>query len=210
MKEKNFEKELPEFYDKILHINAKNVKFGLIFNLISAFVLLLMGALAFLFVLTNEEKAEALKSDFLSRPLFTALCAFFFILAMVMYIVLHELVHGLFYKIMTGEKLTFGMSWSCAFCGVPNIYVYRKTALIASSAPLLIFTLIFLPLSIAFYFISPVIYIYLMILFGLHLGGCSGDFYVILLLLFKFKNPKTLVRDTGPEQFFHAPAQLKD
>lgn len=210
MQNTNFEKDLPINHRQVMHINAKNAKFGLIFNLISLLVFFLMGAIAFTSVLANESKKEELIEDFYSQPLLFSLYAFLFILSMLIYIILHEITHGISYKILTGEKLTFGISWSCAFCGVPNIYVYRKTAIISSAAPLLIFTIILLPLSIAFYFINPMVYILLMLLFGLHLGGCSGDFYVILLMIFKFKDSKTLVRDTGPEQFFYTPYQSKN
>ena len=58
-----------------------------------------------------------------------------FIAAMLLYIVLHELTHGIAYKLTTGRKLTFGFTLSVAYCGVPDIYVYRKAAM---TAPILI------------------------------------------------------------------------
>ena len=119
--------------------------------------------------------------------------------------VLHELIHGAAYKKLTGEKLTFGMSWSCAFCGVPNIFTYKRCALISVLAPFVIFSLIFIPLTVALYFVDTHYYLLSALLLGLHLGGCCGDLYVSLLLLFKFKNKKLLMRDTGPEQFFYLP-----
>ena len=124
---------------------------------------------------------------------------------MIGYIVLHELVHGIAYKIQTGEKLTFGISWSCAFCGVPNIYTYRRTAIVAVVSPFTIFTLLFIPILILLYCFSPLYYLLAAFIFGLHLGGCSGDLYVLYLLAVKFKDKKTLMRDTGPEQFFYIP-----
>ena len=128
-----------------------------------------------------------------------------FIVAMLAYIVLHELVHGIAYKWLTGEKLTFGISWSCAFCGVPNIYVKRRVALIACAAPLLVFSVIMLPLTVLLYFVDPLYYLLSALVFGLHLGGCGGDIYIILLMLFRYRNPETLVRDTGPEQTIYVP-----
>ena len=121
------------------------------------------------------------------------------------YIVLHELVHGIAYKALTGEKLTFGVSWSCAFCGVPHVYTYRKTAVISVISPFAVFTLLFIPIILILYPISPLYYLIAAFLFGMHLGGCSGDLYVFYLLTVKFKSKETLMRDTGPEQFFYVP-----
>jgi hypothetical protein len=128
-----------------------------------------------------------------------------FLVIMFAYIVLHELVHGAAYKKMTGEKLTFGMSWSCAFCGVPHIYVYRNASLFAVLAPFTVFTLIFIPLTVVLYFVNPIFYIFSALLLGFHLGGCSGDLYVTYLLLFKYKDKRTLIRDLGPDQYFYIP-----
>ena len=125
--------------------------------------------------------------------------------AMIGYVVLHELVHGIAYKTLTGEKLTFGLSWSCAFCGVPNIYTYRKTAMISVIAPFAVFTVLLLPLLVLLYFISPLYFLIVAFIFGLHAGGCSGDLYVLYLLAVKFKDKRVLMRDTGPEQFFYVP-----
>ena len=205
MNKNTFEQNLPENYQLKLHIDAKNVKFGLIFNAISIVVFLLFGFIAFAFIRADESQKSFLIDYLTSNPFAFSLIALVFFFAMLIYIVLHELLHGAIYKIMTGEKLTFGLSWSCAFCGVPHIHVYRKTALLSSTAPLVIFSLIFLPLSIILYFVNPAFFIAAMLLFGLHLGGCAGDIYVILLLLFKFRDKKTLVKDTGPEQFFYTP-----
>ena len=44
---------------------------------------------------------------------------------MVLYMVLHELTHGLFYKIFTHEKLKFGMTLTVAYCGIPRIYTKK-------------------------------------------------------------------------------------
>ena len=81
-------------------------------------------------------------------------------------IVCHELTHGLFYKIFTKQKLTYGFSLTYAYCGVPNIYVRKKEAIIACLAPLVIFSIIFLSLII----ILPPNYITLSIitLFSFH------------------------------------------
>ena len=196
MKTQNFEKQLPDGYKTALYINAKSPKFGIIFNLIALAVLVVVMVVAVIPVLNKDVSVTVVDET----PLLLVWVVF--MAAMVAYIVLHELVHGIAYKALTGQKLTFGMSWSCAFCGVPDIYVYRRTALISLVSPLAVFTLILLPLTVWLYSVNLIYYFVSAFLLGLHLGGCSGDIYVLLLLLFRFRDKETLIKDTGSEQFF--------
>lgn len=201
-KEQNFERDLPAGYKQALYINAKDAKFGIIFNLIALAVLAVIMVVAFLSLhLGGKLSADILDLEYLQ--LLIAYAVFFG--TMIGYIVLHELVHGIAYKGLTGEKLTFGMSWSCAFCGVPHIYTYRKTALISVISPFAVFTLLMLPILVILYFVSPLYFLILAFIFGLHVGGCSGDLYVLYLLTVRFKGKNVLMRDTGPEQFFYVP-----
>lgn len=189
---KNFERELPEGYEEVYHIDAANKKTGLILNGVAFAIVLIFIAVAFLTVRSL---------DFSSLEIIFGLSAL--IVSTFLYIVLHELVHGIAYKMLTKEKLTFGITWSAAFCSVPNIFVYRKTAIIALLAPVCVFTVVFVTLSIVFYNISGVFYLLFMFLQGFNLGGASGDLYMLWIFLFKFKDKTTLMRDTGPEQFLY-------
>lgn len=193
----NYVKELPQNYKEILHIDATHKKFGIIFNLIALLVLVAVLAVV---LPTADYTAFAV---LLENPVQLLLFEVGVLLAIVAYIVLHELVHGVAYKALTGQKLTFGLKWSCAFCGVPDIYVYRKAALIALLAPFVVFTAIFIPGTIVFGCMRSVLYVPFGVLLGLHWGGCSGDLYMTGLLLFRYKDKGLLVRDTGPEQFLY-------
>ena len=197
MKEKSFEKELPSGYRQVIYLNAKEFKLGVILNLVAFAVIAVVMVIAFgvFYLLGGAPTAFSL------NPLMTLALSF---AAFFAYIILHELTHGAVYKLMTGEKLTFGMSWSCAFCGVPNIYTYRKTIGRSVAAPLILFSVILIPLTVILYFVHPMLYFVSALLFGYHLGGCSGDIYVLILLA-KYKDKRLLVRDTGPEQFFYLP-----
>lgn len=199
-KNQNFERELPEGYKQALYINAKDKKFGIIFNLIALAIMVIVMVVANLPLYINGE----LSWDIIrvgSRKLMIS--ELILIVALLVYIVLHELVHGIAYKSLTGEKLTFGVSLTCAFCGVPHIFTYRKTALISVISPFALFTLIFLPITVALYFVSPLYYLLSALLLAAHLGGCCGDLYVLYLILLKFRKKQLLMRDTGPEQFFY-------
>lgn len=202
MKKQNYENELPEGYKQVLHIDAKDAKTGIIMNVVSLLILGIVLAVAYIPLKLNN--VDILLNFPAKDSTEFPIAMLLFCIVLFAYIVMHELVHGIAYKCLTGEKLTFGISWSCAFCGVPHIYSYRKTAIISSAAPLVLFSSIFGTITVLLYFVSPIYYLLSAILFGLHLGGCSGDMYIILMLL-RYSNPKVLMRDTGPEQFIYIP-----
>ena len=202
----SFERELPDGYRVLKYINAKKASFGIVFNLIAIIVIsaLITVSMTVLYSCVEMPEFENVATEFLIGYAVG-------IVLMIGYIVLHELTHGAAYKKLTGEKLTFGMSWSCAFCGVPHIYVYRRCAIIAAAAPLILFTLILIPImaaclviaasSVSLFSVAIVLYIAISIVFSMHIGGCVGDIYLLMLLTFKYRDRTVLVRDTGPEQF---------
>ncbi len=200
MVEKNFERVLPKEYREIKHIDAREKRFAIGMNAAALVVLLVCLGIAALPIIVSK--------GFVSSDLSASLWIPYLILvgAMLVYIVLHELVHGVVYKVMTGEKLTFGLTLSCAFCGVPDIYVYRKTALRALVAPLLLFTVVLVPLTVWLYYVDTILYFVSAFVVGLHIGGCSGDIYMTYLLL-RNRDPRILVKDTGPAQSIYAPAE---
>ena len=195
MKNKNFEKELPNGYVQVKHIDATDKKLGVILNLVTSGVIGIFIAAA-MFILGISEKLP-LKWNV---PILLAGA-----LGIVLYIVLHELTHGAAYKLSTKQKLTYGMKWSCAFCGVPHIYVYRKASIFALVAPLTVFALVLTPLTIWLYFVDSFAFVVSAVVLGYHFGGCSGDIYMFGLLLFKYRQKTLLVKDLGPEQFLYLP-----
>ncbi|MGM9969247.1 MAG: DUF3267 domain-containing protein [Anaeroplasma sp.] len=183
-----FYKELPDNYEKFKTIDANKISTGIFLNLIAFIMIFIVTIPFFIFFRFELDNLMSLSVSLL------VLC-----ILMLVYLILHELVHGLFYKIFTKEKLTFGLSFSVAYCGVPNLYVSKMVAIISALAPFVIFSIVFL-LGI---FIIPNDYakLILIILFGIHFGGCFGDLYVSFLLL---KNKgKILMNDTGPKQTFY-------
>ena len=183
--------ELPENYELDKTIDMKKMSTNIFLNVLN--ILFVIISLLILIPLKFKEiKIDNLIE--LSIVMFIALIGF------IIYIVLHELTHGLFYKIFTKQKLTFGVSLTYAYCGVPNIYVRKKETIIACLSPLIIFSIIFLTLI----FILPPNYINLsiIILFSFHFGGCSGDIYLSLILLTKY-DKDTYIKDTGPTQYIY-------
>lgn len=203
---KNYEAELPQGYKEIFHLDAREKKTGLIMNL-AAFVPFVV--MIVILLLTADWKVlRSVWSGKNEDMLWGVLFLFTFALSLVAYMVLHELMHGVAYKALTKQKLTFGLSWSCAFCGVPNVYVYRRTALISLLAPFVVFGVVFLALTVTFAFLNTALYVLFGLLLGLHIGGCAGDLYLSAVLLFKYKNKALLMRDTGPEQWLYQPTEV--
>ena len=189
----NWEKALPAGYREAKVIDAKADRKLVVSMTAASFVVLVVFlGLAVLW------QGRGLLTE--PMPLRLALC---FWVGLIAYIVLHELVHGAAYKLLTGQKLTFGVTLSVAFCGVPEIYVYRRASLIAVLAPFVVFTIVGAALLIVLD--GAWARFFTLLFLGLHLGGCSGDLYNTWLYLTRFKDPRTLTRDTGPVQTFYVP-----
>ena len=189
----NWYKELPEGYRVERIIDAKETKTSIILTLCS----IALTAVAFVPVAVFCDfhyVISSLKERSAAAPYIV------FLFSMVAYIILHELLHGAAYKSLTHQKLTFGFTLTVAFCGVPDIIVSRKTALIALLTPFVTFTVVFIPLLVWLHGVNMLFYTLAGILFAIHVGGCIGDLFMTWLLLFRYKDPATLMNDTGPKQ----------
>ena len=199
MEGKTFERELPGGYKIATVMDASKGRFAVVFTLISLlFLIVAVAAMALPFVFEPEDIDDL---PYLSVSFLLGMVASF------VYIVLHELVHGAAYKRLTGEKLTYGFTFTCAYCGVPKIFTYRRTALIAVLAPFVLFSLILIPALVVAYYVSFGLYLALGVLFAMHFSGCSGDVYVAALLLFKYKDARVLINDTGPKVALLVPCE---
>lgn len=196
MKE-NYKKELPENYESIKEIDAKKVKFQIFMNVFC----LVLAAIVFMigFLIIQSTKGGLTIGIDLAIALFVNIFVFIAI------IIIHELIHGLFYKIFTKEKLTFGLTLSCAYCGVPKIFVYRRPMMVTCMAPCVIISLVLIILMI--FIPNPNVCYVILFIASLHFGGCIGDIYVTILLLFKYRDNNILLNDTGPKQTIYC---LKD
>ena len=194
----NCYRELPEGYREAKVVDAKEKKTSVLLTLSS----IALTVLAFVPVAVFCDFGvvfNALKEKTAVVPYFV------FLFSMVIYVILHELIHGAAYKALTHQKLTFGFTLTVAFCGVPDVYTSRMTALIALLAPFVTFTVIFIPLLVWLHGVNMVFYAFAGILFAIHFGGCIGDLYMTTLLLFRYKDPRTLMNDTGPKQTIYLP-----
>ena len=196
MKEKTkyYYLNVPDGYFAKKIIDAKDKKTVIVLNLI---VFLIAAAIGVLFYFIKPVSFKEILEDNIRTRLIVELILIGLLFA---YIILHELTHGLVYKIFTHEKLKFGVTLSVAFCGVPNAYVKKWPAFLAAIAPLVVYSILFLTI----FFASSNMYIHLLayILFIVHFSGCAGDIWVCGYLLFK-ADKSTIVNDDGAKQVFY-------
>ncbi|MBP5343232.1 DUF3267 domain-containing protein [bacterium] len=197
MKTKYYFSELPENYEEVFSIDATKRKTSILFTVFAGVI---TAVLIFLVLLYIKKPSEIETNDIIVP-------AFLIAPSMIIYIILHELTHGLFYKIFTHEKLKFGFTLTVAYCGVPNLYVKKWPNFITVIAPFVIFNIVFL---IPFFLIDSYFYKLLFgILLSIHNSGCIGDLTVAYLLLFRFRDKDYLINDTGPKQTFYKKVRLE-
>ena len=201
MEHKEYELQVPEGYSLAYHINASDKKTGVLMS-IGAFVIMIVAVVLVFAGVPKPWSIRILASDskyFLYLGVWLVL--------EVAYVILHELTHGAVYKALTHRKLRFGITWNAAFCGVPDIYTYRRVAILSLIAPLTVFTIIFVALALYLRTVSTPWYLVVGILFATHISGCVGDMFMTFKFLTKYKDPRTLMRDTGPEQWIYVPEE---
>jgi len=193
---KTYEKQLPEGYVPCLTIDAASKKDGLKLNIIAA-VLTVIGLATVALTSNVRETVSAL------RPAAIIGCVAAYFGVFFVYLALHELTHGAVYHLRTHEKLVFGFKKTVAYCGVPNIYVYRKTALMSLLAPFVIFGIVFGILSVT---LSGMPALMARILLAAHIGGCGGDLYDTWIFATRLRDNSILMHDGGPKQVFYKKA----
>ncbi|MBQ7277121.1 MAG: DUF3267 domain-containing protein [Bacilli bacterium] len=154
---------------------------GIIITIISLILLIIIKKIEFTFAINIKNALGILLFGFI----------------LIANIFVHELTHGLFYKLFTKQKLKFGFTKFNAYCGAPNIYMKRNPMIIISLAPFIIYSII----SILLIIILPpnLTCFFVIIYFSNHIGGCIGDIYVAIQLIFNV-NKNALVNDTGQKQ----------
>ena len=190
----NYYDELPEGYKEEKTVDINNSKTSIFITVLSLF-LLVITIVPIIIIGGGISNFRAYGFN-----------SFLLLVLVIAYIFVHELLHGAVYKYLTHKKLKFGFNLLYAYCGVPNIYTSRKTALKATSAPFIIISLVVVP--VLFYFSvyqNYILFFTLGLFFSVHVSGCVGDLYIMYLLLFKYKDSRTLMNDTGPKMTIYIP-----
>lgn len=107
-------------------------------------------------------------------------------------IIIHELIHGLFFKLGTPHKVKYQFHGWAASASVPGVYFSKSHYLKVGLAPAVLLNTLLVGLIL----VLPTAWLFpLYVTLAVHFSGCVGDFYVATLLT-KYDS-STLIEDTG-------------
>lgn len=184
--------ELPAGYEKVYEINLKVKKDLLVVTLLSfaiAVIVAVVGLLwhpfdSWLYYIINGENWERI------------VMIVIILAGMPIYLILHELTHGICFKLYSGRKPKYGLSLMYAYAK-SDYYYNKRDYTVIGLAPVVIFFVVFLVLNLVldvrwFY---PVYILQLM-----NLSGAAGDLYVSTILIKQKRS--VLIYDTGDGMTF--------
>ena len=114
------------------------------------------------------------------------------ITTLVVVLLLHEMVHGLFFWIFTKTRPLFALRFSYAYAAAPGWYIPTRQYLVIGLSPLILIDLV----AILLLWICPPAWVLpLCMAIAMNTCGALGDLYIIATLL--RCSSSTLVLDTG-------------
>jgi len=123
------------------------------------------------------------------------------ILDFVLLVILHEGVHGLCFRLITGKKPIFALGPGYAYAAAPDVYITKIPYLITAVSPLVVLTAVGLA-------VIPVlprdILFHASLIIVMNIAGAVGDLWVVGGLLLKSRT--LLVRDSGDCVTVYQPA----
>jgi len=122
-------------------------------------------------------------------------------LALVLVLLLHELVHGVFFWRLAGKRPEFNLKALGFYVASPSdVYYPRNKYLTVGIAPLILLTIIGLLLIV----VVPAFFIPFLIFFvAFNAAGSAGDLIMIVLLL--SYSPDTMMQDVGSSVIIYGP-----
>lgn len=188
--------QLPEGYGLRHTLDlSKNLKLAIVLNLASLVLFVVFGVL-FYWLLSLARPGLIFEGDFMTTGLFDSDSVFLqFLVVVLVYlgmIVLHEVVHGIFFWIYTSEQPVFGFRGVYAFAAAPTWYLAKGPYLVVGLAPLVLISLV----GFIVMLIVPSGWVFPILLFiTLNAAGAVGDIYAFFWILSK---PEGIwVRDFG-------------
>lgn len=117
---------------------------------------------------------------------------------MIATVIVHEVIHGIFFKLGTKEKIRYKFHGFAASASVKGVYFTKRHYLLVGLAPAVILNGLFILLCI---FVRGPLFFLLYINLAVHFGGCTGDFFIALKL--RRFSEDTLIEDTGVGMKFY-------
>ena len=168
---------------------VKNKKEALLVNIYGIIIMVVMAVFIPLLIMGGIIEFN-LETTF---PLFFIVL----LISLILYIPLHEIVHGIVLKNYTDEKLSFGWKLVYAYCGSKEAVVNRKEYYAVALAPLLVFSVVFISLMV----LNPSLSLVWYVMEIVNVSGSVGDIYVSIKLR-KEKSRDILITDSGTDMSF--------
>ena len=168
---------------------VKNKKEALLVNIYGIIIMVVMAVFIPLLIMGGIIEFN-LETTF---PLFFIVL----LISLILYIPLHEIVHGIVLKNYTDEKLSFGWKLVYAYCGSKEAVVDKKEYYAVALAPLLVFSVVFISLM----FLNPSLSLVWYVMEIMNVSGSVGDIYVSIKLR-KEKSRDILITDSGTDMSF--------
>ena len=168
---------------------VKNKKEALLVNIYGIIIMVVMAVFIPLLIMGGIIEFN-LETTF---PLFFIVL----LISLILYIPLHEIVHGIVLKKYTDEKLSFGWKLVYAYCGSKEAVVDRKEYYAVALAPLFVFSVVFISLMV----LNPSLSLVWYVMEIMNVSGSVGDIYVSIKLR-KEKSRDILITDSGTDMSF--------
>ena len=168
---------------------VKNKKEALLVNIYGIIIMVVMAIFIPLLIMGGIIEFN-LETTF---PLFFIVL----LISLILYIPLHEIVHGIVLKKYTDEKLSFGWKLVYAYCGSKEAVVDRKEYYAVALAPLFVFSVVFISLMV----LNPSLSLVWYVMEIMNVSGSVGDIYVSIKLR-KEKSRDILITDSGTDMSF--------
>jgi Putative zincin peptidase len=124
-------------------------------------------------------------------------------LSIVIMVILHELIHGIFFWIYTRERPRFALKGGYAFAAAPGWYLPRNQYINVGLSPLIAITVIAIFLAV---FVAQPVVPYMLIIASFNAAGALGDMIVVAWVL---RLPETtLVKDDGDTFSAYVPENI--
>lgn len=165
--------QLPENYIEYFSVDLqKNKKLAFLINGLALIIAFAMAYFMFFFVPFSTIYPSDADIPYIIRSLKVKGIAL--IVLMVLYMVLHELVHGIAMKICGSSKVRYGFTGIYAFAGSDDYY-NKKAYIFIALAPVVIWGAV---LAATSYLVPPDWFWVIYFVQIINISGAAGDFYV--------------------------------
>lgn len=191
---------LPDNYhtQKILDLSSSRTVFWL--NLAAIPLLFLFGWLFSRLINAFRTTAPFVQGFWGLISTFSGWGLFVILALIILMLVVHELIHGMFFLLFTRERPKFALRSGYAFAAAPNWYLPKYQYIIVGISPLIVISIICIVLAI---FIPATAVPYPLFVATFNAAGALGDMIVVAWI--SGQSNTILVKDQGDKFFSFAP-----